>query len=586
MRRLFLLFLFIGCSLALTSPADAERYKRVSASKYERGTPFKGFKFTYARDAQQYATDPALVENVAPLKVVEYRNDQQERVYGLLDLNGKKPKWIARPEYARITLMGDGLSFLRRRDNTRCILDHTSGACTDTTFETAIYVGTSRLPWLAQSALATYTDAKRLTLALISPGGEELGVIENVAHVIDAGSHSRFGDIESTAFGDTLMMRVLNQAGDAYDTAILPAASGLSVTSLPPFSVFVTWMQTGPDGQPPARHYHEYLFTADIEEGLYWPVYPEGIGFKTAPGNLQGIKPIYDEAPIVCDLPGHHENKESCPVLSPEGANTLCCDKPVAWLAKWLTETGERWAIVRLDGHLPSFDEVLASRDEANYELAQGLGSMNGDLIPLDAPSIPTRRWVLVGANGQTDIFRTKWDYNLNGNVLAHETRFATDTFAAWLDRAREEQRLARIAAETLRAQIRARQAAQAEASERARIAYDRRIAEQRRQDEQERIARKAALEAQWAEIAAIERERAHLKWEMEMSAAAKESPWSRAWARMAVANVQGQSQSTYRPTPDIDYWKSYDASNLTGSYVTRSGAAVGCTLGTGGADC
>ena len=590
MRWMAVLILVLFAAVFASNEAVAEKYKRVSATKYEKGKPFKGYEFTFAREADGYTTFFTKFEDesLASLKLIEYRNAERRYVYGLLDTSGRKPKWVAEPKYKYISLMGDGMALLRRPDNSHCLLLLEAETCTDVDFEKAMYVGVKDLPWAAKSVLAKYKDARRLDLTFLSPSGQVIGEVQNVAHAIDTGAFSKFGDIESREYGAALMLRMYGEDGEAYDAAILPSADGLSVTRLPPISMFIAFSRVDRNRQQNAQHYREYMFTADADEGLYWPFYSDGVAFKTAPGNLQGIKPLYNkEAPDVCFRDGYQGGKkDQCPAVVPKDTNVLCCDKPVGWLAKWLTDDGIRWAVVRKDTFIPTFEEVLASRDNAKYEVVQRLGSYDGKLIGLDdVENRKTNLWVFVRDDGNTDVLHTKWDHALNWSVMEDYASFPTNAFETWLNQERARVELATIRAEQLQARIRAQQAAAAEASQIANAAYQEKLRETRLREQAERAAREEALRAQWAEIEAIERERAQLKMEMELSSQGS-NPWMRMWNAAMAAPISGPSQPAYRPTPEIDYWKSYDSSNLTGSYVTSSGAAVGCTLGSGGVDC
>ncbi|GAB5459334.1 MAG: hypothetical protein Hens3KO_23640 [Henriciella sp.] len=93
---------------------------------------------------------------------------------------------------------------------------------------------------------------------------------------------------------------------------------------------------------------------------------------------------------------------------------------------------------------------------------------------------------------------------------------------------------------------------------------------------------RRQNLRASWDALVRLDRERAEKQLQQDL-ADFEANKWTRIWTGMSAAMISHPAQAI-RPTPQIDFYKSYSSSNISGRYVTSSGAVVSCagSLGSG----
>jgi len=82
------LVLFLSAAVLTSNEPVADRNKRVSATKFEKGKPLKVYEFTFAQEADGYTTFFTKFEDetLTPLRLIEYRNgEKREPNLGVCD---------------------------------------------------------------------------------------------------------------------------------------------------------------------------------------------------------------------------------------------------------------------------------------------------------------------------------------------------------------------------------------------------------------------------------------------------------------------------------------------------------------------
>ncbi|MEM1133576.1 MAG: hypothetical protein AAGH53_11615 [Pseudomonadota bacterium] len=571
---------FLGiCLLAVAGPAaaaDDPKFKKVPAAKYETKTPAKDFSFARLRNYE-----PKEHSGTEHLKQVVYTaKGKYYTLNGVLDLSGAQPRWVVEPRYRDIEAGGPDFSFARKMDGSWCIKRHAEKGCQDigrVKLSAFLYSengsGTGRRGapfWAAPVyALAIDENKRTATATFFTPEGEILGQVDNLvlASFNAGGGHGvKFSQIFSV--GSAAIARVRNGDGIVHDVAVLPdpETGALTFNQTSDLTILPGYKVLTLSGVPTKKHV--LFFTADSDDHLYFPIYTDQLGYKAAPGNLIGIRPM-GMFPFERETPDDYYVPFELKLIEATHGDILCCKKmeiaPAGWVAKWQTEVGDRWAIVSLKGTLPTYDEIMRSVTGAHY---RDVGAIVSNRYPGQTyKKMRDRRSInglyLVHENGTAEIYKRGYT-DSSGKLIAMSLlktmpagnleNYIVATIREseqWAAR-REQQEKARIKAE-----IEARKRAERERA----IQRSAAMAEQRRRN---------------AAYAAYQRQQRIEKWN------AYVAERNRYVEATRPAPPPSSSSRTWYTPPDIDYWSGVSKFNTSGYYLSRSGARTNCRIGSG----
>ncbi len=574
MRIVALLAMLLAAQVVWVSEAHADKFRKVSATKYEKGEPLKDYVFDGVFDISS-------AQDNSTLHVV-YRN-YVDRLHGIIDNSGRKPKWILRPKYDYIHGFNGEYKLLRHKTSQQyCKIVIGSDDCQSTKFNRV--KGWQELgdkmrqdvvhhpSWSMAGLLSKSNGDGTTQIGIVGRDGRVLGEVSNVL-LLPSGVGSW---VPARLVGESGIFRVRGDDGTIADVAVTFDGDSIATTSIPAFSSIDAYVQkvNRQTYQKSWLYYDHLMFNVDLDELLFWPVYPSANGYKAAPYNMLGVYPLFHSSEYITGVCKSADDRVNCSKSGAVGAAQLGLKTgrskphPAAWLGKWMTDAGPRWAIINSGPEFPSFEDVLKSSDRADYSDFHALWkhgvTPTSPLSDIGLGSI----FAFERPNGDLDMFEL---YRNNENLRALKAMKTVS--ASGLDQfVRDENAKRQQAIEDQKrwlANYRIQQAARAEADRLARLEYERRLAENRRleaearaQREAERAARLAA-EQQYYQQAA--------------PAWPSADPWAQAWADYAAGF--GADTPT-GPSASIDYWKSYDSSNWTGSYVTSSGASTNCRIG------
>lgn len=569
-------WIFVTClsllfSVSVQPFAEAEKFKRVPASKYTERAPLKNYIFKSETGVHLMGRRDAFANTLEHLKAVSYAYEDPNtahkypRVWGVLDTSKPKAKWILKPHYNLVTRLTDNMLVARTRDpetgKTRvCIVSILGGDCRPTEMESfrTVRHGVELPDEMSRIYLYRNSDRENIfELELFHKDGRKLTTLTDVPFGRDRDG-IRFLQIDK--FDDGVLVRVRSESDEFSDRAYLPNPDGsYSITEFPPFSFFE-------NGEEKRR-----MFTADVSLGLVWPVYEIEGGYREAPFDLLGIKPLaYDYGGLA---------NEKASLGRGTASIYYCCNSPSGWAVAWETEDGLRYAVIPTP-EVPSFENVLASRVDAHYEDVRPLwkfGASNHESIREEDKrrGVLVHYYLMARDTDISEVYTAYWPGTKlqRSSYFEHITSLPDNQLEDWLRQRSATQ------AETRQAAFQQYKEQEAAAFE-ARQAYWARVRAQRAEARQQRY----TVRSSSAEDAArLERIR---ETERREAAALAESyvPTAEERSRQFWSNWRNNPTSTSpaRPRPRIDYWRSYDRSNTSGQYITSSGAETGCRLGTG----
>ncbi|WOE75775.1 hypothetical protein [Alterisphingorhabdus coralli] len=567
------------CLLAVTGSAmaaDNPKFKKVPAAKYETKAPAKDFSFARLRNYE-----PKEHSGTEHLKRVVYTaKGKYYTINGVIDLSGAQPRWVVEPRYRDIEAGGPDFSFARKMDGTWCIKRHMEKGCQDigrVKLSAFLYSengsGTGRRGapfWAAPVyALAIGEDKRTATATLFTPEGAILGQINNLvlASYNAGGGHGvKFSQIFSV--GSAAIARVRNADGVVHDVAVLPdpETGALTFNQTSDLTILPGYKVLTLSGVPSKKHV--LFFTADSDDHLYFPIYTDQLGYKAAPGNLIGIRPM-GMFPFEREYTNDYYVPFELKLIEATHGDILCCRKnervPAGWVAKWQTEVGDRWAIVSLKGTLPSYDEIMRSVTGAHY---RDVGTIVSDRNPGKSyGKMRDRRWInglyLVHENGTAEIYKRGCeDRSCKVFTMSRsKTMPARNLESYMIATIRESEQWAAQREKDRIAQFKAQMEARKRAERQRAIQRSAAMAEQRRQN---------------AAYAAYQRQQRIEKWN------AYVAERNRYIEATRPAPPPSSSSRTWYTPPDIDYWSGVSKFNTSGYYLSRSGARTNCRIGSG----
>ena len=581
MVRIVVGFLLSLCVLAPPSFADA--FKKVRERDYQERAPLDNYVFATEGRVHVGYWATGKPSDLPGLKQIRYKPDmkhpydydQFHTVIGVLDERGRRPRWLLEPKYHWITRFSETRLAARFRDRqtgklSLCLISVDGGDCEPTGMTSLFPPAQQQVPdWV--NPVFTWRDGDfdgARDIGVYDRNGTLLFEVDNVAWERDDQDRQYAG---AGVLDDGLILRARKKDGAFVDIVYTPYADGgFAISELPPFSRY----------ENDETQYR--MFTADVELGLVWPLYAIEGGFREAPYDLLGIKPLpYNYAGLSLTHLAFR-NRSSFGVGT--AAVEYCCKKPSGWAVAWDTADGIRYAVLPTP-KTPHFEDIMASRPDAHYTDIRPLWQFGQD----DNNTTQARQrgeisghYVMLRDNGMAEVYDT---YSANTNKYRRENK--TDNFfkleasmpqsqlEGWV---RTEQ--AKIAELTAAALERYKQ--QEKAAERAKQAYRARLNEQRAQAAMRQQAARVYQQSEQDRVLAINREM-----ERQRAAELAESYLPTAEDRSRAFWNSWRTNSTAssappRPSPRIDYWRSYDRTNTSGNYVTSSGAVTNCRLGSG----
>lgn len=498
MRSFQHIFILLAAAWALPSQhASADELKKVSASKYETGSPGEHYSYSRIEPLKGWWK----MDYPDGLYIVTYKSDNRTgNVQGILDKRGKRQKWLVQPHYRYIQVLSENALALKRDDEANyCILRLDDDECRETDFPNHLnlaYRKWQTLPdWVGSSAL--YVAGEQNLggdVQLFTRDDRPLAIIRGVKRGLMPDAPGPYEHVlKAYQIGEKLSLRTLSEDGEIRDTLLSLNEDGtVSMTDVPAHSIveygYLEYPNTNGERNFTPKQLQDnglhIMTTTNAELGLVWPTYDGENGPRPMPDGMLGLKPLVFEYDAGEDFSKSYGDSDV--------AVHLCCTRPLGWVVAWDTPDGARFALLKT-GNLPDYDTVVASLANAKYTdidrlwepapiqgTNQRSARQDGELIGL---------YALHSKDGLSEVYSGDKKALPDGVTMTLEASMASSNFPSWYDT--ERRKVADAEAASL-----ARLRAERERREAAKIARSKAIAAQRSQMEAEEAARLAAAQS------------------------------------------------------------------------------------------